>query len=204
MKNILLPLLLLMMVIHSCNSQTKPLIIKKNKPMQEIKLKSIPLFNYDYRISSINGKLFDIKEETFLIDGSYTIYVNNCVEEPNDIVGSYDVEKKGVIKDGKYQKKWIYYSSKNQKVREENFDNNGFLNGNYIVYNDKKEVLYKTKFIHGSGYYKDYCYKLSKIKEEGNIINGYKEGEWKFYFLDKNDNSFKVENFIKGELIITK
>ena len=64
-------------------------------------------------------------------------------------------------------------------------------------------MLYKSKFINGTGYYKDYCYRTSQIKEEGNMINGKKEGEWKVYFLDSVSNSYRIENYKNGELIIS-
>ena len=204
MKNsIILLYLSTIIVFNSCNSQNKIPKITNNKPMKELKLKPILLSTHDYRISIVNGKLFDIKEENFLMDGLYTIYIDNCLEEPDDIPSKYDVEKKGIIKNGKYQKKWIYYSYENKVVKEEYFDNNGFLNGNFIIYNNNTKVLYKTEFINGTGYYKDYCFRTSQIKEEGNMVNGKKEGEWKVYFLDSKDNSFKLENFKNGELIIS-
>ena len=96
--------LLSISVSQSCNSQNKTPKITNNIPLKELNLKPILLSIHDYRISTVNGKLFDIKEEDFLIDGLYIIHVDNCVLQPNDIVGDYDVIKKGVIKNGKYQK----------------------------------------------------------------------------------------------------
>ena len=204
MKNsIILLYLSTIIVFNSCNSQNRIPKITNNKPMKELKLKPILFSTHEYRISIVNGKLFDIKEEDFLMDGLYTIYVDNCVAQPSDIVGDYDVSKKGMIKNGKYQKKWIYYSSENKIVKEENFDNDGFLTGNFIIHNNRNELLYKAKFINGTGYFKDYCFRTSEIKEEGNMINGKKEGEWKVYFLDSTSLKFKIENYKNGELVIS-
>ena len=67
------------------------------------------------------------------------------------------------------------------------------FDGEYIAYKDGKEY-YKTNFINGTGYYKDYD-EGSKSSNEGKFVEGLKDGLWKrTYYFDE----------IKGETIIER
>ncbi|PID68923.1 MAG: hypothetical protein CR968_00470 [Flavobacteriia bacterium] len=57
----------------------------------------------------------------------------------------------------------------------------GNISGDYIVKNLRDSVLYKTRFKGGNGYWKDYYYKINKLREEGQVKNNYKYGAWKYY-----------------------
>ncbi len=45
----------------------------------------------------------------------------------------------------------------------------------------KSCYVYKTRFKGGNGYWKDYYYKINKLREEGQVKNNYKYGAWKYY-----------------------
>ena len=67
------------------------------------------------------------------------------------------------------------------------------LDGEYIAYKDGKEY-YKTNFINGTGYYKDYD-EGSKSSNEGKFVEGLRDGLWKrTYYFDE----------IKGETTIER
>lgn len=59
----------------------------------------------------------------------------------------------------------------------------GFISGEYKIINTEGNLLYKTTFKKGNGYWKEYYYKTSKLKEEGRVENNYKVGLWKYYNL---------------------
>lgn len=92
-------------------------------------------------------------------------------------------------------------------IRIFNF-NEGFLHGNYSVISSKGDTLYTTTFENGTGYYKEY-YPDGKILQEGQVVNGRKEGVW---FLNnrkdwvafiKYENGFKrsKESFYSEEYL---
>ena len=64
--------------------------------------------------------------------------------------------------------------------------------GKYIVYNTDRQILYRTYFTNGNGYWKDYYYKEGKIREEGKVVNHYKYGEWKYYNENGKIDSIKA------------
>jgi len=72
----------------------------------------------------------------------------------------------------------------------------GILDGRYIIL--KKDTLYSTTFINGTGYYKDY-YPDGTLWIEGQVVNGYRQGEWKNYET-KNGKHIRVliQNYNNG------
>ncbi|OEK08086.1 hypothetical protein A8C32_14750 [Flavivirga aquatica] len=70
---------------------------------------------------------------------------------------------------------------KNKLIKTINYKN-GLVIGRYRVYSIKGELLYKTTFGSlGNGKFKDYYYETGILREEGNYVNGKKQGEWCFY-----------------------
>ncbi|QCE40962.1 hypothetical protein [Psychroserpens sp. NJDZ02] len=66
------------------------------------------------------------------------------------------------------------------------------ISGELKIINFKDSLLYQTTFKKGTGYWKDYYYKESKLREEGNVKNNYKEGLWKYYSLSGDIDSTKT------------
>ena len=64
--------------------------------------------------------------------------------------------------------------------------------GKYIVYNTDRQILYRTYFTNGNGYWKDYYYKEGKTREEGKVVDHYKYGEWKYYNENGKIDSIKA------------
>ena len=196
-----LTFIVIFIFINSCNSQLKPKkpMLKKNILIKENLLPSLVLHHKD--LSTKENKLFDELKNEYLIDGNYQIKIKNCIT--SDIVGTSDIQKKGIIKNSLFVGEWLYLNNNDVILKKENFSTEGMLNGDFIIYNLKKEIIYKTIFNNGTGYFKDYCFNTSEIKEEGNMTDGKKEGEWKVYFLDSTTPKFKIENYKNGELVIS-
>ena len=71
---------------------------------------------------------------------------------------------------------------------------NGFLDGNFICYDINGNIIYKTKFTQGTGYYKHF-YPLDGIQEEGAYLNGFKQGKWtKYHGLPERDTFVRFYN----------
>lgn len=68
---------------------------------------------------------------------------------------------------------------------------NNNLHGRLLITNGKGEKMYKTIFKKGSGYWKDF-YNEGQIKEEGEVKNNYKVGEWKYYNKNGEIDSLKT------------
>ena len=73
---------------------------------------------------------------------------------------------------------------------------NGFLDGDFICYDIDQTVMYKTKFIHGTGYYKHFR-PPNGIEEEGAYLNGFKQGKWINYHAPPERDTF-VRFYNKG------
>lgn len=133
-----------------------------------------------WELEKKEGKLRHKKYDRILEDGFYSININNCVVKNDIIIRSGDTDKKGEIKNGQYYGEWIYIY-KNDTLKIENYNSRGLLDGEYVVFGADKEVKYRTVFKNGTGYYKDYCFRLDRIKEEGQYANGKKKGKWHTY-----------------------
>lgn len=72
----------------------------------------------------------------------------------------------------------------------------GFLDGDFICYDIDGTVMYKTKFIHGTGYYKNFR-PPNGISEEGAYVNGFQEGKWISYHAPP-DRDTSIYYFNKG------
>ena len=71
---------------------------------------------------------------------------------------------------------------------------NGFLDGNFICYDINGNIIYKTKFTQGTGYYKHF-YPLDGIQEEGAYLNGFKQGKWiNYHGLPERDTFVRFYN----------
>lgn len=69
------------------------------------------------------------------------------------------------------------------------------LNGYY------RSANYETTFKHGTGYYKDF-YPDDALQVEGALIEGKKDGQWKYYeYNNGNNTKIYIENYEKGKLI---
>ena len=79
--------------------------------------------------------------------------------------------------------------------RQETYKN-GFLHGSFICYDVNGNIIYKTKFTYGTGYYKNF-YALDGIGEEGAYVNGFKQGKWISYNAPPERDTF-VQFYNKG------
>jgi antitoxin component YwqK of YwqJK toxin-antitoxin module len=69
---------------------------------------------------------------------------------------------------------------------------NGNISGDFKIINTKDSLLYKTTFKNGRGYWKDYYYEKSKLREEGKVKYNYKVGQWKYYDIFGTIDSIKT------------
>ena len=72
--------------------------------------------------------------------------------------------------------------------RDESF----IKNVEFIAINTDRQILYRTYFTNGNGYWKDYYYKEGKTREEGKVVDHYKYGEWKYYNENGKIDSIKA------------
>lgn len=106
---------------------------------------------------------------------------------------------------------WHYVSFKRPKEGESapvdsmyrtiHFDD-GLLHGDYVVYNNKRDTIYRTTFHHGTGHYKDF-YANGKVIWEGDLVEGYRDGLWHYYYYDWDQDIYTdvvVEDYRNGEL----
>ena len=128
-----------------------------------------------------NGKLYDRVEKIFVS--------NITIQFRKDKNSSEDVYlKNGLPINSYYEKK-----SNNMDWRLINYDRNGDLSGVFAVAN------YETQFNKGNGAWKNYYHKDYKtlnginfqIKEEGEVRNNFKFGEWKYYNKEGKIDSTK-------------
>jgi hypothetical protein len=73
----------------------------------------------------------------------------------------------------------------------------GFLDGDFFCYDFDGKTIYKTKFFKGTGYYKHFSPDDGLLQEEGQYINGYKEGKWVLYYRDMPPPSDTIITFYK-------
>ncbi|PID68922.1 MAG: hypothetical protein CR968_00465 [Flavobacteriia bacterium] len=108
--------------------------------------------------------------ETFALSKPYQ-YCKSCYES----VELFEGRPIGCYEVSSYEKKREVSIIKNYNYKK------GHISGDYIIKNLKDSVLYKTRFKGGNGYWKDYYYKINKLREEGQVKNNYKYGAWKYY-----------------------
>lgn len=80
-----------------------------------------------------------------------------------------------------------------------NFDN-GLLHGDYTVYKGT-DTIYHTIFHHGTGHYKDF-YVDGTVMMEGDVVNGYRDGVWVYYFYEEEQKSYRdieLEHFDRND-----
>ena len=77
-------------------------------------------------------------------------------------------------------------------VKRHKINKKGTINGVYITKDMNDNLLYKTQFTDGSGYWKDFYYESGNIKEEGKVENNCKVGEWKYYNKNGTIDSLKI------------
>ena len=80
----------------------------------------------------------------------------------------------------------------------------GFLDGDFICYDFNGKIIYKTKFVKGAGYYKHFSPDDGLLQEEGQYINGYKEGKWGLYYRNADEPTDTIIGFYKRGVRIEK
>ncbi|MBT8259223.1 MAG: toxin-antitoxin system YwqK family antitoxin [Bacteroidia bacterium] len=135
-----------------------------------------------------------------------------------------NVISEGKMKGKRHIGKWLYYhKNSEQLMTEENFNDQGQLHGQRLVYYVNGQVAEKMNYINGNRegealYYamngvviKEYVYKndmlhgpskhfdeSGQIQIEGNYKNGKKHGVWTYYrngeIFEEKDFSFKSRN----------
>ncbi len=75
------------------------------------------------------------------------------------------------------------------------------LNGLVATYRDDGSLLAETTYQHGvrHGPYRDY-WSNGRVCLEGQIVNGFKEGEWRFY--DRDGSLREILRFAGGREIV--
>ena len=121
-------------------------------------------------------------------DGKWYAYTNYGVRVTNNCRNKYGkyIEQENKNQDSLYVR---FY-----RLQQEATYKNGFLDGNFICYDINGNIIYKTKFTQGTGYYKHF-YPLDGIQEEGAYLNGFKQGKWtKYHGLPERDTFVRFYN----------
>lgn len=97
-----------------------------------------------------------------------------------------DIKSKELVKKGG---RWVYDRDLIDSLfKSVNFDN-GLLHGDYTVYKGT-DTIYHTTFHHGTGRYKDF-YVDGTLMIEGDVVNGYRDGVWVYYFYREDKKSYR-------------
>ncbi len=166
----------------------------------QIKAPVLREISFNISIKNINGKPYYAKEkEQYVFDDVYEILIKE--KEPdytnaNHLIGiTSDFKEHGRFIKGYKNGLWRT-TYKNKLVKTENW-NNGLIFGKYEVYNTVGTLIYRTNFgKKGNGNYKDFYYKESILRQEGDYLNGKKEGEWCDY--DQQGSLLKTTYYKKG------
>ncbi len=175
-KSIIISILVLVGV--SCKTQ------KFIPPPQPIKLSdsynpygtSIEAFKKYYFIGLKNQVLKRNLERDSI---SNNFYHTNGTPLNNTTISNFTSKKSGylyervLIKNGYPQSVYYAKAGVNDTVKTYTYKK-GNISGYYIVKNLKDSILYKTSFKRGNGYWKDYYYKINKLREE--------QIQWMFVF----------------------
>ncbi|QZT38543.1 hypothetical protein K5X82_06525 [Halosquirtibacter xylanolyticus] len=124
----------------------------------------------------------------------------SVVEKVYSMIG----ELEGNIIDGRREGVWtktVYFNIHSYVVKRMSYKN-GLLDGDYIVYNLRADILnwsYETvldesnlpvskkvvsRFHKGTGPYKDYYYDTGRLKISGSLFRGKRDGIWSYYAKD--------------------
>jgi len=137
--------------------------------------------------------IYDENYENIVSNEIHPINMNplfNHYFSKNKTIGSEEVEIVNGYPNGIYSVR-VLKSESFFTLKKINYTNK-HLSGELIINNLKDSLLYKTIFKKGTDYWKDYYYKESKIREEGNVKNNYKIGLWKYYNLSGKIDSTKT------------
>ena len=140
--------------------------INKKGQILEIRLDDKPQYIIEHNISLLNN--YFSKKVTIGL-------------EKVTILNGYSVE---------YE---VFYYQKDKRLTLKKISyKKGTINGVYITKDTNDNLLYKTQFTDGSGYWKDFYYESGNIKEEGKVENNCKLGEWKYYNKNGTIDSLKI------------
>lgn len=146
-----------------------------NVQNQSIPMNSISVVKENFKI--LKGKLFNITKKEIVSNIKLVLIVGDSKGEDVKVLNGLPYGGYCDFTDGVTCKKDILYNEK------------GNLNG-YFSVND-----YNTTFRDGSGYWKDF-YSTNKnkysLKEEGEVKNNFKFGEWKYYTKKGKIHSVKT------------
>ncbi len=139
---------------------------------------------------SSNGKI----ESNIKLNGLYELRNDGeCFERQEKLKSSLGSYKQGQ-KQGQFFY-WSYPSAYNPSlyiVRSETYVK-GKQNGWSVTYDTCGKILYKTFFVGGYGYEKNFYYNTNIVYCKGWRINGKRKGKW--YFYDKESNLEKIEKY---------
>lgn len=152
----------------------------KSSPYYDVN-RMLPLSEVKKKYLIYKGRLFDIKENKVVTDLKLHLRREEEYGEDIYIIDGLPVRSYYVFKKSQMDWKLIIYNI------------NGSLDGDFVVGN------YETKFKNGLGYWKDFFYKDYKnfsaaefqLKEEGEVKNNFKYGEWKYYNKEGKIDSIK-------------
>lgn len=146
---------------------------KDNVKNQSINMYLISLAKRNYKL--LKGRLYNIESKEVVSNVKLVFITGDSKGEDVKISKGLPIGGYCDFTNGDTCKKNIHY------------DDNGNVDGYYSVSD------YNTNFIEGNGFWKDYysIYGKYVLKEEGEVKNNFKIGEWKYY--DKNGKFTKTK-----------
>ncbi len=182
------------------------LVVISCKTQQTLRIIPPPYFIEDSDISNIIREYY-INDKQQIIEKSYVLELKNdsIVNVSEKYLETSSLSKpymhckscyEGVeMFEGKPRGLYdiSYYEKGKPVIVKKCVYKNGNLSGDYIIENLKDSILYKTRFKRGNGNWKDYYYKINKLREEGQVKNNYKYGAWKYF--DKTGKLDSIKHY---------
>lgn len=148
--------------------------LKKAKYYSYDEMHPLSVVKKKYKINK--GKLFDEEHQE--------VVSNIMLQLRTDTLMGQNVE----IRDGLPFGAYCDFTDGVTCKKDIHYDDNGNIDDYFSVHN------YNTKFIKGNGFWKDY-YSINRkyfLKEEGEVRNNFKFGEWKYYNKKGKIDSIKT------------
>ncbi|MCC8020324.1 MAG: hypothetical protein LIO85_11225 [Rikenellaceae bacterium] len=135
--------------------------------------KHTKVIDESYKDGVLNGR-----RTVYDLNGRYlgqTIFVNGTGMYDDYYYDIGKIAVSGFMVYGKRHGWWRYYNREGVIIREEYYKH-GLLHGPFTVYDNSGTIVYETRFVNGTGEYREYQNEV--LRERGRMVDGMRVGEW--------------------------